>query len=65
MDSFQVVADFPLDGVATEANLAKKFEPKSEGVTERSRQYAFRFTNPFNTVSQRMRKSNHGVQWVM
>ena len=34
MDSFQVVADFPLDGVAAGENLAKKFKPKSDGVWE-------------------------------
>jgi hypothetical protein len=34
MESFQVVADFPLDGVAAENNLAKKFKPKSDGVWE-------------------------------
>jgi hypothetical protein len=32
MDSFQVIADFPIDGVAAGANLAKRFEPKSQGV---------------------------------
>jgi hypothetical protein len=34
MDSFRVVADFPIDGVAAEENLAKKFNPKSDGVWE-------------------------------
>jgi hypothetical protein len=34
MDSFQVVADFPIDGVAAGTNLAKKFKQKSEGVWE-------------------------------
>src|SRR5262249_35481721 len=34
MDSFQVVADFPLDGVAAGDTLAKKFKPKSDGVWE-------------------------------
>jgi hypothetical protein len=34
MDSFQVVADFPVDGVAARENLAKRFKPKSDGVWE-------------------------------
>lgn len=34
MDSFQVVADFALDGVAAGANLASKFKPKTPGVWE-------------------------------
>jgi hypothetical protein len=34
MDSFQVVADFPLAGVAARQNLVKKFKPKSDGVWE-------------------------------
>ena len=34
MDSFRVVADFPVDGVAAGQNLAAKFQPKSSGVWE-------------------------------
>jgi hypothetical protein len=34
MDSFRVVADFPIDGVAAGENLAKRFRPKSDGVWE-------------------------------
>jgi hypothetical protein len=34
MDSFQVVADFPIDGNAAGENLAKKFAPSSAGVWE-------------------------------
>ena len=34
MDSFQVVADFALDGVAAGENLAPKFKAKSPGVWE-------------------------------
>jgi hypothetical protein len=34
LDSFRVVADFPIDGVAAQENLAKKFKPKSDGVWE-------------------------------
>ena len=34
MDSFQVVADFTLDGVAAGQNLASKFKAKSPGVWE-------------------------------
>src|SRR5207244_8859749 len=34
LDSFQVVADFPLDGVAAEENLARKFKSKPDGVWE-------------------------------
>jgi len=34
MDSFHVVADLPIAGVAAGENLAKKFRPKSEGVWE-------------------------------
>jgi hypothetical protein len=32
MDSFQVTADFAIDGVAAGENLAKKFRPLSPGV---------------------------------
>jgi hypothetical protein len=34
MDTFQVVADFPVNGVAPGKNLAEKFKAKSEGVWE-------------------------------
>src|SRR5687768_12573433 len=34
MDSFQVVADFELDGVVTGRNLASKFKAKTSGVWE-------------------------------
>jgi hypothetical protein len=34
MDSFQVIADFPLDSAAAGEDLAPKFKPKSEGVWE-------------------------------
>src|SRR5439155_20189059 len=34
MESFHVVADFAVDGVQAGANLAKKFEQKSQGVWE-------------------------------
>jgi hypothetical protein len=34
MDSFQVTADFAIDGVAAGENLAKKFRPLSPGVWE-------------------------------
>jgi len=34
MDSFQVTADFAVDGVAAGGNLAAKFKPKSQGVWE-------------------------------
>jgi hypothetical protein len=34
MDSFQVGADFALNGAAAGENLAKKFTPKSDGVWE-------------------------------
>jgi hypothetical protein len=34
MDSFQVVADFPLDGVAAGQNLGPRFRPTSQGVWE-------------------------------
>jgi hypothetical protein len=34
MDSFKVVADFPLDGLAAGQNLASKFKAKSPGVWE-------------------------------
>src|SRR5436190_14011000 len=33
-DSFQVLADFALDGTAAGQNLAPKFKPKSPGVWE-------------------------------
>jgi hypothetical protein len=34
MDSFRVVADFPIDGIAAGENLAKRFKPKFDGVWE-------------------------------
>src|SRR5262249_48614683 len=34
LESFQVVADFPVDGVPAGENLAKKFQTKSQGVWE-------------------------------
>lgn len=34
MASFDVVADFPIDGIAAGTNLAPKFRPKSRGVWE-------------------------------
>jgi hypothetical protein len=34
LDSFAVVADFPLDGVAAGQNLASRFKPKTSGVWE-------------------------------
>jgi hypothetical protein len=34
MDSFQVIADFPINGVAAEDNLAKRFKARSDGVWE-------------------------------
>jgi hypothetical protein len=34
MDSFRVIADFPVEGVAAGKNLASKFHPKSPGVWE-------------------------------
>ncbi len=34
LESFQVVASFPIDGVAPGQNLAKKFKPKSQNVWE-------------------------------
>ena len=34
MDSFQVVADFPLDGMDAGQNLASKFKAKTQGVWE-------------------------------
>ena len=34
MQSFQVVADFPINGMAAGENLATKFKPKSDGVWE-------------------------------
>ncbi len=34
MDSFTVVADFPIDGVAAGENLARRFKPRSDGVWE-------------------------------
>ena len=34
LDTFQVTADFPLDGVAAGENLARKFQPKGDGVWE-------------------------------
>src|SRR5262249_5255315 len=34
MDSFQVVADFPVDGAAAGDNLARRFKPRSDGVWE-------------------------------
>src|SRR5262245_12916473 len=34
MESFQVVADFPVNGTAAGENLAAKFKPKSDGVWE-------------------------------
>jgi hypothetical protein len=34
MDSFRVVADFPVDGIAAGDNLAKKFRPVTQGVWE-------------------------------
>jgi hypothetical protein len=34
MDTFEVVADFPLDGMAAGQNLASKFQVKSPGVLE-------------------------------
>lgn len=34
LTSFEVVADFPLDGASTGQNLAPKFRAKSEGVWE-------------------------------
>src|SRR5262245_38696452 len=37
MDSFQVVADFTLDGIAAGQNLASKFAAKSAGVWEWTR----------------------------
>jgi len=33
-DSFQVVADFPMDGVAGGENLAAKLQPKTDGIWE-------------------------------
>jgi hypothetical protein len=33
-DSFQVVADFPVDGVQAGQNLAARFKPKSQGIWE-------------------------------
>jgi hypothetical protein len=33
-DSFEVTADFPVDGVPAGQNLASRFKPKSEGVWE-------------------------------
>jgi hypothetical protein len=34
MDTFRVIADFPVDGIAAGENLVKKFWPKSPGVWE-------------------------------
>jgi hypothetical protein len=34
LNSFRVVADFPIDGVAAREDLAKRFKPKSDGVWE-------------------------------
>ena len=34
LDSFRVMADFAVDGVAAGQNLAAKFQPKSSGVWE-------------------------------
>jgi hypothetical protein len=34
MDSFRVVADFPLDGAPAGENLASRFQPKADGVWE-------------------------------
>jgi hypothetical protein len=34
MDSFQVIADFPVDGTQAGKNLASKFKPKAQGVWE-------------------------------
>jgi hypothetical protein len=34
MDTFRVIADFPIDGLAAGGDLAKKFRPKSDGVWE-------------------------------
>jgi hypothetical protein len=34
MDTFQVNADFPVDGIAAGENLASRFRPKSGGVWE-------------------------------
>ena len=36
LESFQVVANFPIDGVAPGQNLARKFKPKSQNVWEYS-----------------------------
>jgi hypothetical protein len=36
MDSFEVVADFPIDGVAARENFAKRFKPRGDGVWELS-----------------------------
>jgi len=34
MDSFQVVADFAVEGMAVRQNLASKFKAKTQGVEE-------------------------------
>jgi hypothetical protein len=34
LDTFQVTADFRLDGVPVGENLARKFQPKGDGVWE-------------------------------
>src|SRR5262249_29486342 len=34
MNTFQVIADFPIDGSAAGENLAKRFQPKADGIWE-------------------------------
>jgi hypothetical protein len=34
MDSFEVMTDFPVDGIAAGQNLGSKFKPKTPGVWE-------------------------------
>lgn len=43
-DSFRVVADFPVDGVAAGENLATRFQPKTPGVWE------LRLAQPIGTL---------------
>jgi hypothetical protein len=44
MDSFEVVADFPLDGTAAGRDLASKFQAKSPGV------WQWAFTRPLTDL---------------
>ena len=59
LKSFEVVADFEVDGIAAGQNLATKFQPRSDGVREFALAKAVKFLPRANlTVSVKDRQGN-------